>query len=138
MNWIHKDEWKLRGRDFLVTVSRHEETPSSYSYDEGPHRWCVYVYFYPKHPHFSKFTVSGGMTQDAASCLQLHGYPSFFRAHRDEKGNVTAYQVGADYNHLHDERFTHMATSDEAMEVFEDAEELFKQCEQMAEVEVQS
>ena len=138
MNWTHKDEWKLRGKDFLVSVSRHEETPSSYIYDEGPHRWCVYVYFYPKHPHFAKFTESGGMLQDAASCLSLHGYPSFFSAHHDENGDVTSYQVGADYNHERDEHFTRMATKEVAYTVFKDAEELFKQCEQMAEVEVQS
>jgi hypothetical protein len=37
---------------------------------------------------------------------------------------VTSIQIGADYNHYGDERFTHMPTEETAREVFHDAETL--------------
>lgn len=80
MDWDHKDLWRKRGADFLVEVSRHSEPVREESgcFDaEGPHRWCVYAYVYPKHPHFANFDGTDRMSQDAASALPLHGGPSF-------------------------------------------------------------
>jgi len=126
MNWDYKEEWWQRGKNFLIAVKRHEEKPSSFSSDEeGPHRWCVYAYIYPDHPHFAAFGETDEMYQRAATMLPLHGHPSFFHRHVDDGGNTTSFQVGADYHHLHDAHFTHMATKDEAAEVFADAEELY-------------
>lgn len=124
-HWSHKDAWKRIGKDFLVEITRHEIERSDFTdYDDGLHRWCVYAYIYPKHPHFEKFE-GGAMHQDAACALPLHCGPSYLRLHRDDDGDVTSVQVGSDYNHLHDNRFTHYATAEDAAEVFRDAERLF-------------
>ena len=118
--WDKKDEWRKRGLDFMVTVSRHNSTSSDF--DEGPNRWAVYAYIYPAHPHFAKFD-GPRIYQDAANEMPLHcgasllNYPMY-----DNK--VTSVQVGADYHHLHDD-FTHYATQDDAREVFADADRLF-------------
>lgn len=125
--WRHKDVWGMDGKDFMVQVSRHSVTLISPGggYDaEGPHRWCVYAYIYPKHPHFAAFDGTEAMWQDAAAMLPLHGGPSLCRKHLDADGKVTSYQVGADYNHLHDWPYTQYATKDDARAVFSDAAEL--------------
>ncbi len=127
MTWDHKDLWRMNGPNFMVEVSRHSVPvrDEGCCYDsEGPHRWCVYAYIYPKHPHFARFNGTEEMRQEAASRLPLHGGPSFCRKHLNAKGEVTSYQVGADYNHLHDWFFTQHATKQEAATVFSDAEEL--------------
>jgi hypothetical protein len=121
--WEKKDEWWAHGKNFLVVVKRHELTRTDEW--EGPHRWAVYAYVYPKHRHYANFKGEH-MWQPAASCMPFHGYPSLLRWHYDERGEPTSVQVGADYNHLHDDRFTRDATKEDAHEVFADAEELFR------------
>ena len=126
-NWNRKELWRKSGENFMIEISRHEvsvEEPACFD-SEGPHRWCVYAYIYPKHPHFSAFDGSERMSQDAAACLPLHGGPSYCRKHLNADGETTSYQVGADYNHSHDWRFTQQATQEDAAEVFSDAQELF-------------
>lgn len=118
-NWKHKDEWKKPGKDFLIVVSRHEQ---SADFECGAHRWCVYAYIYPRHPYFAEFD-GPNMWQDAASNMPLHAGPSLLEYPMHD-GKVTSIKVGADYNHLHDSHFTHYATADEASEVFDDAEQL--------------
>lgn len=121
--WRHKDVWSLDGQDFMIQVSRHSvESYREYD-DTGPHRWCVYAYIYPKHRLFSTFD-GPAMWQDAATALPLHCGPSLLRWHYGDDGKPTSVQVGADYNHLHDDRFTNLATREEAGVVFRDAEEL--------------
>ena len=122
-NWTHKDEWKMTGKDFIVQVSRHSATPSEYDLSEGVNRWAVYAYIYPRHPHFASFT-GDDMNQDAACMMPLHCGPSFFRRHIGDDGKTCSVQVGADYHHLYDSRFTHHATKEDAGEVFGDAENL--------------
>lgn len=121
--WSHKDEWKAAGSSFCVVVSRHGVKPIDET--EGANRWCVYAYIYPKHPHFKAFD-GRDMWQEAATIMPLHSGPSFLRYHLDEDGEVTSVQVGADYNHYGDDRYTHMAARDDAIGVFHDAEALFK------------
>jgi hypothetical protein len=131
----HKDVWRKGGKHFLVTIEHFTEEPSQFDYgdDDGRHRWCVYAYIYPKHPHFGQFS-GDSIFQEAASVLPLHAGPSYLRYHYDDNGKeVTSVQVGADYNHLHDNRFTHYATSDDAKEVFNDAERLFERLTSMHE-----
>jgi hypothetical protein len=125
----HKDVWTRRGTGFAIEVSRHEGTPIIA--DEGPHRWAVYAYVYPEHPHFAAF-AGEEMFQPATQALPLHAYPSFFRVHRDNDGEVCSYQVGADYHHLHDEHYTRMATREDAGVVFRDADELWEWMSQRA------
>lgn len=132
--WDHKDVWRRRSKYFGVEISRHSElVQNGYGcYDsEGPHRWAVYAYVYPGHPHFKAFDPEGGMSQDACASLRLHGYPSFFKVHRGHTGEINSVQTGADYHHLHDWRFTQMASQEDAYEVFQDAEELFQQLTRM-------
>lgn len=136
-NWDHKDVWRRRGKDFLIEVSRHSVQPSALDLDlgvyasEGPNRWAVYAYIYPKHPHFANFD-GPHMWQDAATQLHFHGGPSLLEYPMYE-GKVTCVQVGADYHHVHDERFTRYSTPAEAYEVFSDANELFEQLQRRAE-----
>lgn len=128
--WDRKEEWRKRGKDFLVVVSRHEvKTPIAF---EGPHRWAVYAYIYPAHAHFAAFK-GPDMWQDATS-LGFHGGCSLLRYHHDEAGKVLSVQCGADYHHLHDDRFADMATPDAAYEVFSDADELFETLTRMGAV----
>lgn len=122
--WSRKEEWWRRGAGFLIVVKRHEEPKSACDFDEGPHRWSIYAYIYPSHALFNTFD-GNDMWQPAALCLPLHCGPSFLRWHYGEDGNPTTIQVGADYRHLHDARFTQYATPEQAREVFEDADRLF-------------
>ena len=121
-DWRHKDCWKRSGKDFLVEITRH--SGESLDHFEGPHRWAVYAYIYPKHPHFSNF-VGSHIWQDATSVMPMHGGASLLEYPMYD-GEVTSAKVGADYLHLHDEHYTHCATKDEAESVFQDAEELFR------------
>jgi len=123
--WRHKDEWSRSGDGFLVQVTRHSIDHASPSFEDGGQRWAVYAYIYPAHRLFSEFN-GNNMWQPAALSLPLHGGPSLLRRHRDEDGNPTSVQVGADYNHLYDDKYTHYVTPDAAQSVFADAEELFK------------
>jgi hypothetical protein len=132
IDWKHKDVWKHEGAAFTVEVSRHSveqrEEPSGCYDAEGPHRWCVYAYVYPKHPLFAAFDPARGMWEQPH--LPFHGGVSYFRTHRKQDGSIASHQLGADYNHLHDWRFTQHATKDEAREVFVDAAELIRALEQ--------
>ena len=122
--WDHKDVWHKRGKNFLVEVRRHTEQSfvAGHCFDsEGPHRWCVYAYIFPKHPHFAKF-AGPDMWQEASSVMPLHGGASLLEFPMYE-GKVSAVKVGCDYHHLHD-NFTNFSTPDDAYEVFKDAIDL--------------
>ena len=107
----------------MVQVTRHTVAPGSFDFDEGEHRWAVYAYIYPRHPHFASF-VGDDMWQESAAIMPLHGGPSYLRRHFYD-GKECSIQVGADYHHLNDSYVTHYATKDDAREVFLDAESLF-------------
>ena len=126
-DWEPKQQWKKRGKDFAVVVSRHEvHRPHEQRLgNEGPYRWCIYAFIYPTHPHFAAFDGTDRMWQEAALDLPLHCGPSLLTPHFDRERKLCSIEVGADYNHLHDEPFTRMATKEEAGVVFADAEELF-------------
>lgn len=128
-DWDHKSEWRKRGKGFMVTVSRHDVEVSEYDYDEGPHRWAVYAYIYPAHHMFSQFIPDGDMWQEAATALPLHGGPSFFRTHyadETDREKVSAFQIGGDYNYLHDCSYTLMDDdSFDSGPIAHDAQELF-------------
>lgn len=119
--WKRKEVWHKYGDGFCVEVSHHTSLPISK--EEGPHRWCVYAYIYPTHPHFEKFE-GDKIYQDAATALPLHGGASLLHWHQDGKGKITSVQVGGDYNHDGDAKYTHCEDSADAYPVFRDAEEL--------------
>lgn len=126
--WEKRDVWTRRERTFDVEVSRHESQPSlsGLAMDEGPHRWAVYAYVYPEHPLFKTLDANGGIWQQSVGHLPLHCGCSLFRTHRREDGTITSFQIGADYHHLGDDWYTHLATKEDAGAVFSDAEELAK------------
>ncbi len=127
MGWQHKDEWKHVGNSYAVVVSRH--TTETDHRLEGPHRWAVYAYIYPAHPHFAKFN-GPDFHQPATDCMPGHSYVSYLRTHRNDNGDACSIQVGWDYNHLHDTEFTHCADKGSASAVFRDAEELVQWLEE--------
>ena len=114
-NWEHKEEWTKAGENCLVKVLRHEQPIIDGFGGRGGNIWCVYAYIYPEHPLFSR------LSSTEPSGLPLHKGETFFKIHHGEDGVVTSVQIGADYNHLGDERFTHMHLKDDAIEVFADA-----------------
>jgi hypothetical protein len=123
-DWQHKDEWRRSGRSFCVVVSRHSTGASAIDRDRGPNAWAVYAYIYPAHPRFDRIEVDS-MDTDGIDDLPLHCGCTFSRWHRNAD-SITAKQIGADYRHLYDEHYTHLATREEAGSVFADAEKLFE------------
>ena len=124
-DWERKESWQKRGKNFCVEVHHHTiKHGAAFDTDAGEHRWCVYAFIYPQHPHFAKF---GGdsMWQYAATDLPLHCGCSFLKRHYAPQGKVTSIQVGADYSHLYDAVYTHYADQDEARSVFSDAAALW-------------
>jgi hypothetical protein len=121
--WDHKDEWRKEGKGFLVQVTRHNSY-SSVECGKGRNRWAVYAYIYPSHPYFQTFH-GDDMFQCSARNMPLHGGPSLLQWHKRNDGAVASVQVGADYDHLHDNHYTFMATKDDAQVIFADAQSLF-------------
>lgn len=134
--WRRKELWSRKTATFCVEVSRHDEEPlSAISPELGPHRWCVYAYLYPAHPRFQKFDGTNSFFQSACSELPLHGVitgASYLQYHYAGGGQTVCIQVGADYNHLRDERFSHTEPENSG-EVFDDAERLFSYLQSEAE-----
>ncbi|WP_336695669.1 hypothetical protein [Delftia acidovorans] len=123
-NYRQSETWKREGNGFLVQVT-HWRRDSGDEF-EGPHRWNVYAYIYPSHPHFSAFGDVEDMTQSACTALPLHAYPSFHRIHLDSRsGKACSHQVGSDYGHLHDDQFSFMESPEDAAAVFRDADALY-------------
>ncbi len=124
IEWEYSEEWGSRHDKFTVEVSRHV----AQAHEElgmGPNRWCIYVYIYPEHPLFGSIDLGGGMWQNLLANLPLHGGCSFFKVHQQFKGEVTSVQIGCDYSHYWENRYSHMATKAEASSVFQDAKKLF-------------
>ena len=129
----YKEEWRLRGPDFSVKISRHNVAPDDY---RGRNRWAVYAYIYPHHRLFNQISEDSSI-YDVPE-LPLHGGCTFFAVHRaggaraKQPGavvgpnGITSYEIGCDYDHLGDERFTFMRTAEDAAAVFADARDLYK------------
>ncbi len=115
--WEHKDEWKQSGNGFLVVVTRHWTTSISYGEEGMVNRWCVYAYIYPSHPLFKVACEKSG-NEEPLIGLPFHGGISLKRLHFNEKHEITAVQLGADYGHCGDERFEQYRTKEDACVVF--------------------
>lgn len=125
--WNHKDEWRRFGEGFMVSVSRHHIDSG-----DDANRWCVYAYVYPKHRIFYELEkTSDAEIMGSCGGLSCHSYVSLYRVHRNDAGDVLSVQIGWDYNHDGDYRFTTYATPEAAHMVFWDAGELFKQLDEM-------
>lgn len=124
MKWDYAERWCRRGQQFSVEVSRCSVDQSVKKDWDGVNRWAVYAYIYPDHPRFARFN-GDRLFQEAAVELPLHCGPSLLRYHFNGFG-CTSVQVGSDYNHLHDDEFSHHLTKDSAFVQFNDAERLFR------------
>jgi len=122
--WDHVEEWYKQGVDFRVMVKRWSFTETHWNLKEGSQVWNVYALIYPNHRLWDSFE-GPDMFQPAASALPLHCGPTFLRYNLGQTGKIESLQVGSDYRHLGDERFSHCKTREDAWEVFQDAEELF-------------
>ncbi len=122
IKFAHKELWTSRRQDFAVEVSLHQ---TNAEHGEGPYRWSVYAYIYPQHWLFGKFDGEA-IYQEATKDIPLHCGCSYCHWHIHKSGAVASIQVGADYHHLNDHRFTFYATENDAVEVFCDAKQLFK------------
>lgn len=116
------DTWRRRSQSFCIEILHYANDPTPTDY-RGPHRWNVYAYIYPNHPRFAMFKEET-LFSDAVN-VPLHEGCSFVRAHVGLGGNVTSWQVGSDYNHLHDDRFANIERFDEAYKIIRDADRLF-------------
>lgn len=130
-DWEQSSTWSKRGNNFLVQIvlSARARSEVDIAMGDGPSMWNIYAYIYPKHFLFDGFDADGGMWQDSIDALELHGGASYFRAHRDRGDDerslkITSFQVGCDYNHLHDSSYTMMGN--DYLDSFKhDAEKLF-------------
>lgn len=122
LNWKPRHTWTDHADTFAVEVSRH--TSNSFL-DEGPNRWCIYVYIYPKHPLFAQIDLNGGIWQNLPEDLHLHGGCTSFTVYKSYGGEITSVKIGCDYSHYGDDHYMRMGTKEEAKSVFSDAEELF-------------
>lgn len=131
--WEEKYEWRARWPSFLVTVECRY-LPDSHRHGQD-WKWNVYAYLYPKHPRFQRIVIPDeGSYRIPDGCNGLHfhggilGAVTLFRPHYDKGGNVTSYQFGSDYDHLHDDwaRETNPQAGPRT-QIFKDAEILFSQ-----------
>ncbi len=123
-NWDRKEEWWLRGIDFIVVVKHW----NSFSYIEEKtiNHWNVYGHVYTDHPYFNTLKESSLQNFPYGDINVLHCGCTFFQKHFDEKGEITSIQFGSDYGHLYDEWVKNYETEQDAKEVFYDAENLHK------------
>jgi hypothetical protein len=122
VNWKQKETWTRRGKGFSVEVVHWTSDMGDW---RGPNHWNVYAYVHSTHPLFAKFNDSWDLWQPATDGIPMHGGCTYLQGHVGPEGEIRTWQAGCDYGHLHDDRFSYMATQDEAAEVFADADRLF-------------
>ena len=119
----------------MVIVVHWEDAPSKLMAEtmpeQGPNHWTMYVYIYPGHRLFARMeeVESGASYGEATDSFPFHGGCTYFERSYDSAGNLRHAQVGCDYQHYRDERFSHYHTKEEAAEVFSDADDLLAYCE---------
>lgn len=121
--WEEVHNWKRSTSTFTVEIQHHNIGYED-SVDRG-NRWAVYAYIYPNHPLFKTFS-GWDMFQEAACKLPLHAGPSYIRWHMDKENKPCSIQVGADYNHSGDDKFSYYDAGDVPREVCKDAEQLYQ------------
>jgi len=126
LEWNKKEVWNIRGDNcYIEVVNSKRKIPDELKvWEEGENSWFVYAYIYENHPLFKKFD-GDSIFQDAANNLPLHGGCTFICYSGDGKSFLSV-KVGADYKHLHDDRFSNYETQEDAKEVFDDAKKLLE------------
>jgi hypothetical protein len=130
--WKHKDVWtnhQALSDNFVIEVVRH--TSKAYLPNEGQNKWCMYVYVYPEHPLFKKINPTVGDTistyDERLPDMPLHGGCTYAKIHLSDDGTkITSIQIGADYSHYNDERYSWMTAKESASDIFYDADVLYK------------
>ena len=113
---------------FAVTV-KHWQSETSKGQVEN--HWNIYAIICPTHPLFAQLNEAmqwNSSTRYDATCqMPLHGGCTYFRTYRShwQDNRITAYEIGCDYGHLHDEWLEDADTQDRAWTVFNDADALF-------------
>ena len=100
--------WIEKGEGFSVEVKRWYNPPSKFSLesdifddeDNGPWRWNVYAYIFPKHPIFKEIE-SDSLFEIGEIAEYFHWGISYHDWKRNED-SITCKQLGSDYGHLHD------------------------------------
>lgn len=137
--WEETKSWYKRHRTFSVEIKRWINGHGSHY--RGAHMWNVYANIFDTHPLFNIFNNQTQKDLDAIDELkkQFHWGITFKREvtslsglHKPQK--IKTVQLGSDYNHLHDDYFSHLATLEAAHEVKEDAEALFNYLLEKSEV----
>ena len=124
IDWRHKDVWSHRTNSFCVEVSRHDGPKLDGTIENI---WCIYAYVWKTHPAFKLFNKDESPFNQPA--FDVHSYPSYYRPHINKDGEVTAHQLGWDYNHDGDSHYLELKTKDQAGIVYWDAQNLIKQLE---------
>lgn len=120
-SWDRSENWRKRRQAFAVEVKHWQTIETSFF---GRHRWAIYAYLYKTHPRFGRFE-GDSLWQPATDDLPLHGGCTYLHYHGSKRAEVDCVEVGADYMHLGDEHFTEFSTSEEAGQVFREAQALF-------------
>lgn len=127
-NYSHKDVYTRRkGILFTIEICRLsvEDYDPYKEFSRGENRWFVYAYLYPNHPLWEFLKEKSTDNPSWLFNLNVHGNMSYYSVWKDVKCNVTSYELGWDYNHPGDDRFTYYKTPEEARSVFCDADRLY-------------
>lgn len=122
MNWKHDETWTTNGKNFTLEIA-HKIAVC----DPGPNRWFITVWLREQHPLFAKAVKIIDHTEliDFLKTMPMHQGISLITYTQSR-----VLKLGCDYKHLGDEEFTRMFTSEEAEQVFEDAENLYRWLEE--------
>jgi hypothetical protein len=121
-DWSNRKSWYMRSLTHTVEVVMWTTGESS---NRGPYRWNVYAYIFDNHPYYRQIDPVGSHLQAAVLAMPWHGLPSWFCAKMKLHNHLQHLEIGSDYNHSGDERFTYAGSANEAAEVFRDARQLF-------------
>lgn len=117
--WREKRVWVKQGAHFAVEIVHWTDDWPTGITRNGHNHWNVYAYIYAKHRLFEP------VKNREFNALPLHGGETYRRYHWDERGaKIVSIQVGSDYSHFGDDRFSHMTILEDS-EVERDAEYLF-------------
>ena len=137
--WSKKQVWVFAGDKFRVEIVTWERftqaacdkfANAGFGMDTGRHAWNVYCYIYPGHPAF-KFL--GDRDVEATYDWPFHGGATLFERNARD-GVVISIQIGSDYSHYGDDRFSFSDKLEDNKQVMADAVELVEFLETFGDV----
>lgn len=125
---ITKHFW-VRGENFTICIKQSICEKDKF-FNTGGNLWTLYAYIFPKHKLFEKLRIkSESCYPEITYSMPLHMGCSYYEEYFDQNQNPIRLEVGCDYNHLYDERYSFMENEEQASTIFIDAEVLFNYCE---------